>query len=454
MTRRLRIASLLLSVLLLTCILSSCDWIDTIKLHFSSAATEAPRGIPENNDSEYVALSTDEYVYSSYYQPIEPCHSYQLLSSGQKALYDQLLDNVSEVYPDPDSDEKLYKTRQVIVDDYLLSSGDIRVASKALYDDHPDIFWLSSTIYQLKDDNSGYTAVQMRSIYSPDEILKMQKEIYAEVNRFYAGVPKGLSEYEREKYVHNYIIDSCVYDKKAAETNDSEDRIAEAYTIYGTLVENKSVCEGYARTMQLLLCGLGVDCVGVTGMGYDGDGDSELHLWNAVELDGDWYYVDPTWDDQSSELNRYYYFNLDEKTMGVDHTKSRLLSDLSEDEINGDETFSSVAMNIFVPECNSTDYQYYIYECPHLENYDGYEVIDGLYYAAIDREEAITIYIDPDKLDYDEALEVLFTEQPQYFFDYVQAANDRLFEVEIDNSNLSYYNYERLSIVTVLLSYY
>lgn len=434
-------------------VLTSCDWLDEVRLRLTSAS-ETPRGIPEDNDSEYVDLSTDEYVYSPYYQPIHPRHSYQLLSDGQQALYDQLIGSVSEVYPDPDSEEELYKTRQVIVDDYLLTSADIRVAAKALYDDHPDIFWLSSTIYQLTDEVAGYTAVQMRSIYSPDTIAEMQKKVNAEANRFYSKVPSGLSEYGREKFVHDYIAERCEYDMEAAETNETSDRITEAYTVYGTLVDGKSVCEGYARTMQLLLCGLGVDCVGITGLGYDSDGKSELHLWNAVKLDSDWYYVDPTWDDQSSEYNRYQYFNLDGKTMSKDHQNSRTLSDLSENEINGDETFSSVAMNVFVPDCTATYYQYYIYECPHLENYDGYDVIDGLYRAADNRETSFTFYIDPDKLDYDYSIEMLFEDSPQYFFDYVEEVNSRLYGVEIDNSNLSYYGNKDRSAVTVMLAYY
>ena len=370
MTRLLRITALLLAALLSVCMLTSCNWMNRIKLRLEPSSTEAPRGIPEENDRDYVSATSDDFVYSPYYRAIKPRHSYQLLSEGQQALYDGLYQNVREVYPDNDADEPLYKTKQVIIDDHLLTTADIRVAAKALYDDNPELFWLSSTIYQLTNQREGYTAVQMRSIYPPEEIRKRQQEINAVVNSFYAQVPANLDPYQREKYVHDYIAEICEYDKEAAEMHDKDDRIREVYQIYGTLIRHKAVCEGYARTMELLLNGLGVDCIGVTGLGFDSSGEEELHMWNAVKLGSDWYFVDPTWDDQLYESRRYQYFNLDDDTMSKDHQSSRILADLTEDEINGDETFSSVAMNIFLPECTAVEYQYYIYECPHLTDYD------------------------------------------------------------------------------------
>ena len=453
MTRLKRFAALLTAILLTAAVLTSCDWVDKIKFHLTPA-TEAPRGIPEDNDREYVSTAGNGYTYSPYYTPIHPRHSYQCLSGGQKKLYDALYDNVREVYPDTDADEELYKTKQVIIDGVLLSTADIRVAAKALYDDNPDIFWLSSTIYQLTSADNSYTAVQMRSVYSPEEIKAMQNAVRQAVNNFYAEVPEGLSAYEREKYVHDFVGRICEYDSEAAETHASADRITEAYIVYGTLVKGMAVCEGYARTMQLLLCGLGVDCVGVTGLGFDSDGTDELHMWDAVSLDDGWYYTDPTWDDQLYDYRRYQYFNLDEATMGADHQASRLLSELTEDDINGNETYSSVAMNIFLPECTATHYQYYRFECPHLTNYAGEDVKDALYRAALNREEYLTVYIDPDMLEFDGAVNDLFRDYPQYFFSYIRDVNGWLSGYEIDNSNLNYYSNPERYTVTVMLNYY
>ena len=453
MTRFLRLTALVLTVLFTASILSSCDWIERFNLHFSPT-TVSQHGIPEDNNREYVSVTAGEYTYSIGYTPVQPCHSYALLSEGQQALYDALSENVRDVYPDADDGEQLYKTRQAVVEGYLLSTADIRIAAKALYDDHPDLFWLSGTIYQLVDREEGYTAVQMRSVYSPEELKQMQAEIDTAVNDFYAGVPDNLSAYEREKFVHDYLARNCEYDTDAAESQDSSDNVPEAYSVYGALLCGKAVCEGYARAMQLLLCGLGVDCVGVTGTGENSDGESELHMWNAVSLDDGWYYVDPTWDDQLYDYRRYQYFNMDEEAMSRDHQASRTVSELSDSEINGDETFNSVAMNIFIPECSASTYSYYRYECAHLTDYEGEDVKEALYQAALEQKEFITFYIDPDELEYDSTVGVLFRESPQYFFRYTEDVNSWLSGYEIDNSNLTYYTNEERDAVTVMLTYY
>lgn len=454
MTRLCKIIALIVSVVILASALSSCDLIEKVKRHIKPDI-EPTHGIPEKNDREYVNLGDEDYSDSSNYTPVSNRHSYAMLSDGQKALYDALYENVRDVYPetDEDTDEELYKTKQAVIEGYILSSSDIRIATKALYDDNPELFWLSGTIYQLADQSKNYTAVQMRSIYSPEEIKSMQTEIDAAVDAFHQKVPEGLSAYEREKYVHDYIASNCEYDSDAADAHDSTDRVPEAYHIYGALVKGKAVCEGYARSMQLLLCVLGVDCVGITGVGYDSDGSDDLHMWNAVSLDDGWYYVDPTWDDQLYEYRRYQYFNLDEKTMAKDHENSAVFDQLSEEEISGENNYSE-AMNIFVPVCEATHYSYYSFECPHYDDYDGDAVVESLYRAAVDQAEFFTFYIDPGAFDYESAINELFKESPQYFFIYAGEVNEWLSDYEIDDSNLSYYTNAERSAVTVMLEYY
>ena len=451
MKRILRIIAWILALLMLAALLSSCKWIEEISSRFDTASDR--RGIPEDGSADYVRLDVGDYTYSPYYAPVDARHSYQTLSEGQRELYDALMECVWDVDSAADG-SNLYKTKQAIVEGRVLSSVEIRLVAKAIYDDHPDLFWLSGTIYQMTDEENNYTAVQMRSVFSPDVIGAMQAELSEAINAFYASAPAGMDAYECEKYVHDYINDLCEYDSVAAQAQTESEKINEAYTIYGTMVLGKSVCEGYARSMQLLLCGLGVDCVGITGMGIDDDGSEELHMWNAVDLDGDWYYVDPTWDDQSNAFRRYRYFNLDADTMGQDHVNSPTPDELSEEALNGGESFSAVALNLFIPDCYSDDYCYYLYECPHLVDYGGATVKDGLYRSAQERSEYFTFYIDPAQLDYSYSIQVLFRESPQYFFSYIGEVNNWLSDCEIDNSNLTYIGDEERSVVTVEMHYY
>ena len=71
-------------------------------------------------------------------------------------------------------------------------------------------------------------------------------------------------------------------------------------TAYSAIILGKSVCAGYAKFYSLLANGAGFDCLSVTS--YD-------HAWNVVNLDGTYYNVDTTWDDDEySDIPYVDYF--------------------------------------------------------------------------------------------------------------------------------------------------
>lgn len=449
MKRWLRLIACVLAAALLCAMLGACDLSKYIHL---LAPTE--KGIPEDNALDYINIGEPSYTPCAAYQPVQSRYAYQALSEGQQALYDGLLANVYQVYPEKD-DRYSYRMPQAIIDGYQFDAVDIRVTVRALADDNPYLFWMSTTYSMLNDPDLNYTAVQLYSEFEPNALIGMKQELDAVIDSFYDTVSEGLSEYEREKLVHDYIIDLCEYDDAdGARTELTEENIR-SHSVYGALVDRVCVCEGYGTATQLLLNGLGMECVTLTGMAYDSTGnqseeDASLHLWNAVKLDGSWYHVDPTWDDQDQTIQRYSYFNLDDQTVLRDHTLSKTPDQLDKKVI---EEKGAEDLNLYIPVCGETQYNYYIYECPHLSDYSGADVTDALYTAALSGAETFSFYIEP-SMDYRDAVEALFTETPQYFFGYVDQVNSDLYEYEIDNSNITYYTDEARRCVTVVLNYY
>ena len=106
------------------------------------------------------------------------------------------------------------------------------------------------------------------------------------------------NEYEKITGIYEYICDNVVYD---FDNLDDESHMLK-YTAYAALINETSVCQGYANLFYRLALELGVDVRSIIG---DAEGP---HSWNIVQL-GDLYYnVDATWDAASGKP--YHYFLL------------------------------------------------------------------------------------------------------------------------------------------------
>lgn len=405
-------------------------------------------GKPLFDTVEYTDLAPLTVQYHPAYTPLISDYSYRALpDDAQRLLYDRLLDSVYSINPERDDTTGLYQLPQAMIKGRALGEAKVRTVIKAIYDDHPEIFWLAGTIGHLSGDDA--TIVQLYSNYSPDEVGERLEKVQDVISAFYAGLPAGLSVYEREKLCHDYLIDHIVYCEEV-DVDDSTANDPDIYTVYGALEDGVAVCEGYARSFQLLLNGLGIECVGITGAS-----EGQLHLWNAVRINGSWCGVDTTWDDHEELYKRYAYFNLTDEDINRNHTPAPLFSELSDDQINGTEEsdYSAMSMNIFVPVCDTDEYGYYLLECPHLSDYGAAALKEGLMSAALAGDGMFVFYIEP-SFDFDDAVTVLFKEQPQYFFSYIEEVNRSLYDYSIDHSNISYYAVACNRIVAVELNYY
>ncbi|MBQ4232135.1 MAG: hypothetical protein II699_02555 [Lachnospiraceae bacterium] len=127
-------------------------------------------------------------------------------------------------------------------------------------------------------------------------------------------IKKGMSDYDKEEAIHDYIVKNCIYQKGSEGTKAGSD----IYTPYGVLIDGAAVCNGYAETMYLLLNACGIESQVVVGKA-----DGENHAWNIVKIDGVWYQLDTTWDDpvpDQVENVQYTFFNLPDEAMAKTHT--------------------------------------------------------------------------------------------------------------------------------------
>lgn len=122
-------------------------------------------------------------------------------------------------------------------------------------------------------------------------ILERCREIFA------SCITDGMTAFERELALHDYLVAWGEYDQTVYDARTPQGR-ADNTNPYGMLTGGYGICLGYATTFQLLMDLAEVECITVVGASSDSTGD---HAWNMVRLEGEWYCVDPTWDDPSGD---------------------------------------------------------------------------------------------------------------------------------------------------------
>ena len=345
-----------------------------------------------------------------------------------RTLYDQLLPGVSEI-PTQQQSDGTYPIQEVTIP-LSLSAAQIQESVRAMRNDHPEYFWLS-TVYQYRYFG-GNTSVQLFSYLSPEESAQNSQQLKQVIEGILANIDENSNDLDREIAAFNALSDRCAYDFDA-EKDESKWR---AYTAIGALLDGKAVCDGYARAMELLCSYVKIPCRIIYGTSK---GDS--HAWNLIDLDGNWYHFDPTWIDSSS-IRVYDAFNVTDKVIQLDHTIS---------PINGEEDG-----NFEMPACTATEDNYFVARGVPINRTDGLgseEIIKALKEAMISGNTNLAFYIDP-SINFQTELKALFSGFPYQFEKWVEAANSSLpSEKQIHYNSVRYIPFEAMHGISLQLDY-
>ena len=180
--------------------------------------------------------------------------------------------------------------------------------------DHPEIFWAEGFHYRYYQDSTNITFLP-EYIFEKGKIKEHQKALKARVEKLVRPAMK-LSEWEKEKYVHDFICENVHYDKL---------KKSYSHEIIGPLGQGVGVCEGIAKSVKVLCDALGIWCmIAICGNNPE-KGIKYRHTWNIVKIGGTYYHLDATFDNTLGKHSfgakeiRYDYFNLDDKNIFRDH---------------------------------------------------------------------------------------------------------------------------------------
>lgn len=265
---------------------------------------------------------TDEPVYLYYYNS---------LGKEEQKVYEQMY-------------EAIVERKEVKLD-----TKDRDLVSKifeCVTNDHPEIFYCNE--YQIEGLELYGKMVQMKfsaNYHMTEETVKeCSEKVESYVSTCIASIPGGADDYTKVKYVYEYIIKNTRYVPNSQNNQN----------ICSVFIGGESVCMGYAKATQYILNKLGID----TTLAYGHVGD-ESHSWNLVRVDGEYYYMDPTWGDagyvrpgqsSASELQgvNYEYFLITTEQL----TKSHVIDNV-----------------VPLPACVATRNNYYIREGLYLSGY-------------------------------------------------------------------------------------
>ncbi len=331
-------------------------------------------------------------------------HCYEELNDEEKKFYSIIL---SEIYTQP---EKIEVPQ--------LTNGDLQRVFRALLYDNPDLFNLG---LKCKMYTSGYkTFFEIDYVIDYDTYKQRMAEVEAIAEVIVAGAEKFTSDYEKEKYVHDYIINHCVYAQPVTGNNSNN--------IYGCLVEGKAGCEGYSRAFQYLLNKLNIDNRLISGEATEDGVNYTPHMWNYVTISGQNYFVDVTWDDpvSTSNLLLHNYFNVN-----------------TEDILKAHRNLGQV-----VPLTIATDHNYHVMEGSYITVGSGAE-FEALVYNAVNNakynnQTAVELRF-PSEAVVEQAINSLFNGGAIY-----NAFNEADIPVEAGKTTLSYMRNETMHTVQVL----
>ncbi|MBR5246570.1 MAG: hypothetical protein IKV25_04275 [Clostridia bacterium] len=285
-----------------------------ISVYATEELTEV-ESIPVIQFSPNTELETENNVsinkfYSSAVQTDTTKYFYNQLTNNQKKIYEQIWEAgaVQSIILD--------MTGITITGSGTSSSSktnaqnaamqDIMMAITALNEDNPLFFWAGGfgISYGGSRKYSGGTYVYTITTLTINinintdhytDFNDVQAKQTAVIEKLKTITVNGISRHEKVKSIHDYLANNIVYDNTLAEPN--------IFDAYGALITGICVCEGYAEAFKLLCDREGIPCITVVGTGNGG-----AHKWNMVLMeDNEWYTLDATWDDQTSNIY-YSYF--------------------------------------------------------------------------------------------------------------------------------------------------
>lgn len=207
--------------------------------------------------------------------------------------------------------------------DYIANC--IRTVMSAFWRDHSEVFWING-VYRVGFNRNGrrYYCLALCADYSASEeedssyyeirradfrpggkwdIRSAMVRQNADIETILSTIPAGADRLTQIYYINNWLAENNEYNTDISSGISNPWYATQSITaLEGCKGVEGPDCGGYASAFKALCDALDIPCVNVHGIGATGGS----HRWNYVQMeDGNWYALDPNYNDNSQDRTRY-----------------------------------------------------------------------------------------------------------------------------------------------------
>lgn len=200
----------------------------------------------------------------------------------------------SSTYPDSE-----YQLEEILTDGKPISDFYVAFVIKKTGESLPP----SAPIAPAKE------SVSLAPVATPNPSPSLKYDTTLDVTTLSKNIVKniihpGMSDLEKVKAIHDYLVMHVDLDIK---NTVSDTPVPESTTAVGALSIGYATASGYADAFNLLCKETGLESSSVSGTYKPLQGKSLIwqHVWNQVQVDGQWYHIDVAADDPFSSLKEF-----------------------------------------------------------------------------------------------------------------------------------------------------
>ncbi len=250
-----------------------------------------------------------------------PYSGFSQLSDEEKATYLRITNEIENLNPD------FYLTGNNITEEQL------NKITNMILKDHPEYFYVNNFSYR-KNYNNLVDSIMITYTGDSETVNQQKQEVENWKNSILAMITPEMSNYEVAKLLHDHLVNNTEYNVSSLNNQN----------LLSVVEGQQSVCAGYSKAYQYLLNEAGIFATYVSGEANVGP-----HAWNLVEIDGEYGFVDVTWDDPSFIGNNT-----------PDNFISHQYFGISTDQLSQTRTIDTTYETI--PTFNEPNFNYYVRE--------------------------------------------------------------------------------------------